>query len=46
MTAAKRLGIHSIPLLIVGDRKVPRWRLDGVELLEPLLLEALGKRKE
>ncbi|HEX6885810.1 MAG TPA: DsbA family protein [Planctomycetota bacterium] len=46
VAAAKRLGIHSIPLLVVGNRKVPRWRLDGVELLEPLLLEALGKRGE
>jgi protein-disulfide isomerase len=42
VAAAKGLGIHSIPLLFVGGRKVPRWRLDGVELLEPLLAEALG----
>jgi predicted DsbA family dithiol-disulfide isomerase/uncharacterized membrane protein len=39
--AARRLGVHSIPLLYVDGRRVPRWRLDGVDLLTALLDEAL-----
>lgn len=44
VAGAKGLGAHSIPFLLVAGKRVPRWRLDGVELLEPLLLEALEGR--
>lgn len=42
--AARRLGIHAIPLLYVDGRRVPRWRLEGAPLLERLLAEGLGVR--
>lgn len=42
--AARRLGIHSIPLLYVGGKRVPRWRIEGTSLLERLLDEALASR--
>lgn len=42
--SARRLGIHSIPFLIVAGRRVPRWRIEGTELLEPLLREAMTGR--
>jgi protein-disulfide isomerase len=41
---ARRLGIHSIPLLYVGGKRVPRWRVEGTPLLERLLDEALRSR--
>jgi 2-hydroxychromene-2-carboxylate isomerase len=41
VAAARALRVHSIPFLFVGGRRVPRWRVEGVELLEPLLREAL-----
>ena len=41
---ARRLGIHAIPFLFVGGKRAPRWRIAGVELLEPLLREGLGVR--
>jgi len=39
--AAKRLGIHSVPLLFIDGKRVPRWRLDGEgDVLAALLAEA------
>lgn len=42
--AARRVGIHSIPLLFVAGRRVPRWRVEGADLLERLLEEAWEAR--
>lgn len=39
--AARRLGVHSIPFLFLDGRRVPRWKLEGVDLLALLLEEAL-----
>jgi len=39
--AAKKLGIHSVPLLFVDGKRVPRWRLDGEgDVLAAILAEA------
>lgn len=35
--AARRLGVQSIPFVYVNDRRVPRWRIEGVDVLERIL---------
>lgn len=41
--AARRLGIHSIPFLFLGGRRVARWKVEGGDLLERLLETALSE---
>ena len=39
---AERLGLHAVPFLLIDDRHVPRWRLEGEALPERMLREAAG----
>ncbi len=38
--AADALGITSVPMIIINNRLVPRWNLDGRSLLADLIAEA------
>ena len=44
VAAARRVDVHSIPLLFVDGKRVTRWRLEGADLLERILTEALAAR--
>ncbi len=39
---ARRLKIHSVPLLFIDGRQVARWKHDGRGVPEAILEEALG----
>lgn len=40
VSGARALGIHSIPLLLVDGRRVPRWKLEGERVPELVIEEA------
>jgi protein-disulfide isomerase/uncharacterized membrane protein len=40
--AGKSAGIRSIPTVLVNERLVPRWLLDGYDVLGAILTEAAG----
>jgi predicted DsbA family dithiol-disulfide isomerase len=40
--AAKKIGITGIPFVHVNGKFVPRWRLEGEEILQKILREAAG----
>ena len=41
--AAQAVGITSIPLIIINDRIVPRWKLGEEDLLPAIVAEAVGE---
>ena len=40
--AGRRTGLRGIPHLIVGGKKVPRWRLEGARVPEMIMQEVGG----
>ncbi|MCE7973943.1 MAG: hypothetical protein DYG92_06385 [Leptolyngbya sp. PLA1] len=42
-TAAKSLGITSIPMIFVNGRHAPRWKYQAENLLGRMIMEAAGK---
>jgi hypothetical protein len=44
LAEARALGIHEVPQLFVAEKRVPRWRLGELPVLERILAEALGAR--
>ena len=41
VASARRLKIHSVPLLFIAGRHVPRWKVDGATVPETILAEAI-----
>ena len=39
---ARRMKIHSVPLLFIDGRQVARWKDEGTPVPETILREALG----
>ncbi|MBX3358898.1 MAG: thioredoxin domain-containing protein [Phycisphaeraceae bacterium] len=42
--AAARAGVNGIPTVIINDRTMPRWRLDGASVLEQAVNESAGRK--
>jgi len=40
--AAQRLGVRSVPRIYVNGKRVPRWRLQGHDILQQIIDEAAG----
>ena len=40
--AAQRLGVRSVPRIFINGKRVPRWRLQGHDILQQIIDEAAG----
>lgn len=43
---AKTMGLRAIPFLFVDDRQVPRWRLEGRDIIKRIIAEAIQDKRE